>query len=65
MSDIPDNAGRRFLTLGAAASAALALGAVAASPFGRIGEPEDIANVVAALRSTDGAWSAGRQVGVA
>jgi 3-oxoacyl-[acyl-carrier protein] reductase len=36
--------------------------AVAAIPFGRIGEPEDIANAIAALCSADGEWINGQLV---
>lgn len=35
-----------------------------ASPFGRLGEPEDIANVVAFLSGKDSAWVAGQVVHV-
>lgn len=36
--------------------------AVAAIPYGRIGEPEDVANAIAALCSSDGEWINGQLV---
>lgn len=32
------------------------------TPYGRIGEPEDVANAIAALCSTDGEWINGQVV---
>ncbi|KAI3397169.1 hypothetical protein diail_11143 [Diaporthe ilicicola] len=45
-------------------SEALLEGIKKASPFGRLGEPEDIANVVAFLSGKDSAWVAGQIVHV-
>lgn len=45
-------------------SEALVEGIKKASPFGRLGEPEDIANVVAFLSGKDSAWVAGQIIHV-
>lgn len=45
-------------------SEAMLEGIKKASPFGRLGEPEDIANVVAFLSGKDSAWVAGQIVHV-